>query len=121
MGQPVKLSDQLVADARCSAGLMERSIAGQIEYWAGLGKAIDALMRADNVHALKSSVTIERVLTHLRQVDSPAGRQKVKDGLHKKPFPHFERVPARPGYLVRTDASGERTLGRLVNREFIAE
>ena len=37
MGQPVKLSDALVLDARIAAEAQERSIAGQIEFWAKLG------------------------------------------------------------------------------------
>ncbi len=36
MGQPVKLSDELVCDARITAELSERSIAGQIEFWRKL-------------------------------------------------------------------------------------
>jgi len=37
MSQPVKLSDVLVMDARLTGQVAERSIAGQIEYWANLG------------------------------------------------------------------------------------
>ncbi len=37
MGQPVKLSDELVDDARAVVPFSQRSIAGQIEFWAGLG------------------------------------------------------------------------------------
>jgi hypothetical protein len=40
MGQPVKLSDELVDDARAVAPFSQRSIARQIEFWAGLGKSI---------------------------------------------------------------------------------
>lgn len=34
MSQPVKLSDGLVLDARITGEIAERSIAGQIEFWA---------------------------------------------------------------------------------------
>ncbi len=119
MGQPVKLSDQLVSDARLCAELTERSIAGQIEYWAGIGKAMDAMMRLDNVLTLKKSVTIGAVLERLAQVDTSEGRQQVKDALAHKPFPHFKRVPGRPGYMTRIDADGTRTIGQLVGRKFV--
>ncbi len=33
MSQPVKLSDALVLDARITGKLVERSIAGQVEFW----------------------------------------------------------------------------------------
>ena len=41
MSQPVKLSDQLVLDARTMSAHAKRSIAGQIEFWAGLGRAME--------------------------------------------------------------------------------
>ena len=44
MSQPVKLPDELVLDARLAAGAAERSIAGQIEFWAQLGRAAEPLL-----------------------------------------------------------------------------
>ena len=43
LSQPVKLSDALVLDARLAGEAVERSIAGQVEFWAAiraLGRAI---------------------------------------------------------------------------------
>jgi len=34
----VKLSDKLIADAKITAKAMNRSVPGQIEYWAKIGK-----------------------------------------------------------------------------------
>ena len=45
MGQPVKLSESLVLDARLTGEVAERSIAGQIEFWAGLGRGVESLSR----------------------------------------------------------------------------
>ena len=45
MSQPVKVSDSLVLDARLTGEVAERSIAGQIEFWARLGRAIEPLLR----------------------------------------------------------------------------
>ena len=44
MSQPVKLSDALVLDARLAGQALERSIAGQVEFWARLGRAIEPLL-----------------------------------------------------------------------------
>ena len=41
MNQPVKLSDSLVLDARLAGEVLERSIAGQIECWARLGRSVE--------------------------------------------------------------------------------
>jgi len=50
--QRVKLSDTLVLDARLTAEVSERSIAGQIEFWAKLGRAIEPLLQGVQVMAL---------------------------------------------------------------------
>ena len=47
MGQPVKLSDTLILDARVVGKAAERSIAGQIEFWARVGRAVEPLLRGD--------------------------------------------------------------------------
>jgi hypothetical protein len=52
MSQPVKLSDELVLDARLTAEIAERSIAGQIEFWAQLGRAIEPLLEGSRALAL---------------------------------------------------------------------
>jgi hypothetical protein len=120
MSQPVKLSDELVTDARATAALSQRSIAGQIEFWAQLGRSIEPLLRGDRAIALRLSG--ERSLSAaIADVDSNAGRQQVHKYLASRPFPHFESVPDRPGVICRIEVNGDRTIGRFVNREFVAE
>lgn len=55
MGQPVKLSDDLVDNAPPVVPFSQRSIAGQNGFWAGLGKYIEPLLRGDRAIALKMS------------------------------------------------------------------
>ena len=43
MSIPFKLFDSLVLDAHHAGDAMERSISGQIEFWARLGRAIDPI------------------------------------------------------------------------------
>jgi hypothetical protein len=52
MSQIVKLSDDLILDARLTSEIAERSIAGQIEFWAKLGRAIEPLLAGIQVLAL---------------------------------------------------------------------
>jgi hypothetical protein len=40
MSRIVKLSDDLVSDARCAARIARRSVGQQIEYWAVLGRVV---------------------------------------------------------------------------------
>lgn len=120
MSQPVKLSDALVLDARIAGEVVERSIAGQVEYWAKLGRAIEQLIQAPQVLALCRKAAARPLSECLEMVDSPEGRQQVADFLKTQPFPHYEPHPDKPGLLVRIEENGHRTVGRFVNRRFEA-
>ena len=118
MSQPVKLSDALVLDARVAGEAVERSIAGQVEFWARLGIAVEGMLQGQQVMALCRKAAVRPLSECLESVDSPQGRQRVADFLKSQPFPHYEAHPDQPGLLIRTDANGQRTLGRFVNRKF---
>jgi hypothetical protein len=120
MSQPVKLSDELVLDARLIAELAERSIAGQIEYWAQLGRAIEPLLQGVQALALRRAGAVKPLSECLETVDSPEGRRRVAEHLESQPFPRYEPAPDAPGMLVRIEADGTRTIGRFVNRQFKA-
>jgi hypothetical protein len=120
MGQPVKISDELLLDARLTAELSERSIAGQIEFWAQLGRAIEPLLEGSRALALRRSGAVVPLSQCTAEINSAKGRRQLKEYLDSTPFPHFEPMPGRPGLLVRIDADGTRTVGRFVGREFHA-
>lgn len=118
MSQPVKLSDQLVLDARLVSEVSERSIAGQIEFWARLGKAVESLLPGNKLLALKQSSDSKPLSGLVSSVDTNVGRKRVADYLEQRPYPHYEPAPGYPGFLVRIDESGEQTIGKFVNRKF---
>lgn len=117
MGQPVKLSEKLVLDARIVGETTERSIAGQIEHWAKLGRAIEPVLRTEEVLRLKRRGEAVPLSACLEGVDTAAGRARVKALLSSGPYPRFEPAD-RPGLLVKIDEDGSRTVGRFVNRKF---
>jgi hypothetical protein len=117
MSQPVKLSDSLVLDARLTSQVAERSIAGQIEYWASLGRAVEPLISGEKALALRKSGDAVPLSELISTVDSPAGRKRLAEYLAKQPYPHYEATD-RPGYLVRIEQDGTRTVGKFFNREF---
>jgi len=119
MSQPVKLSDALVLDARLAGEAFERSLTGQVEFWARLGRAIEPLLQGTQVLALCRNAAARPLSACLETVDSPEGRQRVAEFLKAQPFPHYEQAPNDPGYLVRIEADGKRTVGRFVNRKFV--
>jgi hypothetical protein len=120
MSQPVKLSDALVLDARIAGATQERSIAGQVEFWAKLGRSMDLLLDGRQVLALRRSAGAQPLSEALASVDTPAGRKRVADVLASQPYPHYKQYSGRPGLLLRIDEDGSQTVGRFVNRRFTA-
>lgn len=120
MSQPVKLSDAIVLDARVTGGITERSIAGQIEYWANIGRAIERLLQGAQALALCRTAAATPLSSCLEEVDDPQGRRRVKDFLKSQPYPHYEPAPHGKGLLMRIEADGTRLIGRFINRKFQA-
>ncbi len=118
MSQPVKLSDALVLDARMASEVVERSIAGQVEFWARLGRAIEPLLQGEQALSLCRNAAARPLSQCLESADTSEGRQRVTEFLRSQPFPHYEPHPDKPGLLVRIDEDGKRTVGRFVKRQF---
>ncbi len=117
MSQPVKLSDSLVLDARLAGEVVERSIAGQVEFWARLGRSVDLLLEGHQVLALcGNALPISELLT---SVDAAAGHKRVAEYLETQPYPHFRPHPERAGFLERIEEDGTRTVGRFVQRTWV--
>lgn len=119
MSQPVKLSDALVLDARLAGEAEERSIAGQVEFWAKLGRSVETLLNGKQVLALRRSAKSEPLSEALAMVDTPAGRERVEAVIATRPYPHFKQCPSHPELLIRIDEDGTETTGRFINRRFV--
>ncbi len=117
MGQPVKVSDSLVLDARLMGEATQRSIAGQIEFWARLGRAVETLLRGDQVLALCKAGQAQPLSACLKSVNLPEGQKRLGAHLKSLPYPHYESAGST-GLLVRIEANGKRTIGRFINRKF---
>jgi hypothetical protein len=118
MSQPVKLSDSLVLDARLAGEIVERSIAGQVEFWARIGRAVEPLLEGEQVLALCRNAAARPLSECLKSADSPEGRRRVSSFLESHPFPHYEPHPKKRGLLIRIEANGRRSVGRFINRKF---
>ena len=101
MGQPVKLSDKLIVEARIAGEAMDRSIAGQVEFWARLGKAVEGLLTGQQMMVLGREPSSQAIVERLDTVDTPEGRKRVKDFLASEPFPHYFAHPGKKGLLGR--------------------
>lgn len=119
MGQPVKLSDELVDDARAVVPYSQRSIAGQIEFWAGLGKSIEPLLRGDRSMLLRMSGAERSLSQAIAEVGTTTGRKRLEAYLNQRPYPRYKPVPGDPGLLRRIESDGSETVGRFVGRDFV--
>jgi hypothetical protein len=119
MGQPVKLSDELVMDARIAGATMQRSIASQVEFWARLGKTMERLMSGNEIGRVQTKTTAESLSHSLETINQPEGRARLQAYLESRPFPRFWADPVEARIMVREDADGTKTRGRFVGREFV--
>jgi len=71
----VKVSSELAESARKEAEAADRSLTGQIEHWAKLGRAAETLMPSQVASALK------RCGGDLQAIEDPALRRKVLEAL----------------------------------------
>ena len=119
MSQPVKLSDALVLDARIAAEAQDRSIAGQVEFWAKLGQAVEPLLSGRQVLELKQKGKARPLSELVGTVEVPEGRARTKAYLESLPYPHYRQFPGKARVYIRTAADGTKTVGRFLNRAFV--
>lgn len=125
MGTSLKLSDDLVDEARQEAKAADRSLTSQIEHWARLGRKVERLLRHEDVLALKRTAeeplpepTRGALLAVLRRIASD-DRRKELSGRLKEGRTVYQA--AGNGRIERIEPDGTRTIGRFANRHFIPE
>ncbi len=130
MGMPVKLSDELVNLARQEAQGAERSITGQIEHWAKLGRSLETALRHEDALALKGAEgnlrsafvgasTRLAVFAVLQQVAATVDRSELARTLTQGRVV-YQGDPTGSGSVVRIEPDGRRTAGRFDKRRFVA-
>jgi hypothetical protein len=128
MPSPVKVSDSLLALAREEARAAHRSATAQIEHWATLGRAVEAMVAYRDVLALKRAgealpmpafVSRDAVHALLARLAEDADREAVKARIRAGGGPIYTADPARPGAIVEVQETGLRTPGHLRGRRFV--
>lgn len=125
MSMPVKLSDDLVRDAREEAKATDRSITSQIEHWARLGRNVENILRHEDVLTLKRAgetddamgppPTRRAVLAALRRIASDGPPTELAATLMEGRTVYQD---AGEGRIERIERDGTRTVGRVINRRF---
>jgi len=120
MSQQVKLSDEVVLNARLAGAARQRSIAGQVESWVRLAIKVEAALTGTSV-ATPDAMQPKTLAESIATVGKPEGRDRLHAYLETLPFPHYQAHPTEKGKLVRTEEDGTRSIGRFVNRKFEAD
>ena len=129
MPLPVKISDRLLALAKAEAGNAHRSATAQIEHWATLGRAVEAMVAYRDMLALKRAgqtlpipahVTPEDVDDLVTTIVENADRESVKARIRAGGTVLYTTDPRYPGMVVEVRPDGTRTPGVLKGRQFIA-
>jgi hypothetical protein len=130
MPSPVKVSDRLLALAKEEAQDTHRSATAQIEHWATLGRAVEAIMAYRDVLALKrvgetlpvpAHIPHEDVHNLLMALTHDGDRETVKARIRVAGAPAYTTNPAYPGKIVEVRADGTRISGHLEGRRFVAD
>ncbi len=129
MPVPVKVSDRLLTLAREEAESTHRSATAQIEHWATLGRAVEALVAHRDLLALKRAgqalplpAFVEREDVHrlLARVGEGRDRERVKRKIRAADTPVYAADPDNPDLLIEIRPDGTRVHGRMKGRRFVA-
>ena len=115
MGMPVKLSDQLVTQARKEAGKARRSMTAQVEHWARIGRAAESSMPPSVVERLKDNRRLRSphpALSFFERISEADMRRAAEHNLGFLKHPRYESDPHERGVIVAVHENGRRVSGR---------
>ncbi len=129
---PIKIADELVKIAQDESKVAGRSLTKQIEHWAQIGRAVETLLHAPEVSALKrtaggtpvAALAMPEVKTALETIiqtliASPS-RTDIVAFLRESQQPLYS-ASNQPGKVVEVRPGGRRVCGRIVNRKFVTD
>lgn len=130
MPMPLKVSDALLAVARQEAAAADRSITAQVEHWARIGRAVEAILGHEELLTLKragelltpvfpSATRRREVHDLLVALAASPDREATKAAVRRSGKARYAADPAHPGLLVQIFPDGTRRLGRLEGRRFV--
>jgi hypothetical protein len=122
MGLPLRISDEIVHQAREEAEISDRSLTSQIEHWVRLGMAVEAVLEHRQIRELKRrGKALLSLKDALAYAESPEGQDEMRAYLAAERQPLYSADPERPGGIVRENPDGTRTRGKFVGRTFVPE
>lgn len=118
---PLRLSSDLVHFARTKAALQDRSPTAQIEHWAKIGRAVEAVLSGDSLENVKAFSRVPDTDTLIAEISSPEGQARARDLIFRHGHPVYEADPSDPARVVERQPDGTTRRGHFANRAFIPE
>lgn len=130
MSIPIRVSDELMEDAKQQIKMSLRSVTKQIEFWANIGKEAEMNMTPADVAALVNGEVEIKVLRKksepvdfdsvFGEIESDRKSGKIKDKVIKDNI-WYEENSKNPGMFFRMTRDGGKTLGRFIDGKFVPE
>jgi ParD-like antitoxin of type II bacterial toxin-antitoxin system len=128
MSVAIKVSATLAEDARAAAQDADRSLTGQVEHWARLGKAVEHHFSASAIAFLKKNngllapeeeqKAITQTLAALEKLRTVPHNETMRQTLFQQ-GPVFQADPNDSEGVIQVHLDGTKIAGKIVNREFV--
>jgi hypothetical protein len=119
MSTPVRLSNELLVNAREAGVRFHRSLAQQIEHWAVVGRAVEAALAVASVGQLKDLSQRPDLDELMAMAESHEGRSKALELIATKGLPTYSADPHCHDGVIEHRPDGTSARGRFVNRVFV--
>lgn len=125
---PIRLQEDLMQAAEQTAKRFHRSTAGQIEYWADLGRSVSSTLDPDVLLSVLSGLTVIKTEPVVSSpIDPDAVFKALEEDRQSGVLPHsvvsdsvcYQASISHAGYLERVSPDGEVTVGQFQNGLFI--
>lgn len=107
----VSLSPEFATKLREQAEISDRSLASQLEHYAKIATAIEALLPAAALHELKAGAKPADVLARLGEFLSDPAVESLRDALRQQQGPVYSTKLDEPDVVFRRNADGTTTTG----------
>jgi hypothetical protein len=93
----------------------------QVEHWARLGELVEAAVSSSAVRQLKRVSHDDELRERLAAADTVRGRIRAARMIRARGGPLYGILPDDPTVILRYDADGRQTRGRLTKGKFAAK
>jgi hypothetical protein len=98
---------------------MERTPTAQIEFWAKLGRVMEAVMSHPGVVALKQAGQVNKLDELLDLSIGPEGKERALAEIRRHNGPTYGSDPEEAGVIIERAADGTQRRGRFMSRRFM--